>query len=123
MHNRNSGEKRGSQNDSHYIVRVPSALKYVYMTMFILGIILFVVFLLFKAKGNASVTTGHLWFSLFMWMDRKWKFIKCSVEKQRYPFMILEVWKLVKKKNLFCMIRAVKNCLLSMDYQIIMIDL
>ena len=64
MHNRNSGEKRGSQNDSHYIVRVPSALKYVYMTMFILGIILFVVFLLFKAKGNASVTTGHLWFSL-----------------------------------------------------------
>ena len=62
MHNRNSGEKRGSQNDSHYIVRVPSALKYVYMTMFILGIILFVVFLLFKEKGNASLTTGHLWF-------------------------------------------------------------
>lgn len=64
MHNRNSGEKRGSQNDTHYIVRVPSALKYVYMIMFILGIILFVVFFLFKVKGNASVTTGHLWFSL-----------------------------------------------------------
>ena len=64
MNNRNSGKKRGSQNDSHYIIRVPSALKYVYMTMFILGIILFVVFLLFKAKGNASVTMGHLWFSL-----------------------------------------------------------
>lgn len=62
--NRNNSVKGSSQDDTHYIVRVPSALKYVYMTMFILGIIFFVVFLLFKAKGNASVSTGHLWFSL-----------------------------------------------------------
>lgn len=64
LNNRNNSVKGSSQDDTHYIVRVPSALKYVYMTMFILGIILFVVFLLFKAKGNASVTMGHLWFSL-----------------------------------------------------------
>ncbi len=64
MNNRNSGKKRGSQNDSHYIVRIPSALKYVYMIMFLMGIFLFFVFLLFKIKGNATVTTGHLWFSL-----------------------------------------------------------
>lgn len=64
LNNRNNSVKGSSQDDTHYIVRVPSALKYVYMTMYILGIILFVVFLLFKAKGNASVTMGHLWFSL-----------------------------------------------------------
>ena len=64
LSNRNNSVKGNSQDDTHYIVRVPSALKYVYMTMLILGIILFVVFLLFKAKGNASVTMGHLWFSL-----------------------------------------------------------
>ena len=64
LNNRNNSVKGNSQDDTHYIVRVPSALKYVYMTMFILGIILFVVFFLFKVKGNASVTTGHLWFSL-----------------------------------------------------------
>lgn len=64
MNNRNSGKKRGSQNDSQYIVRIPSALKYVYMIMFLMGIFLFFVFLLFKIKGNATVTMGHLWFSL-----------------------------------------------------------
>lgn len=64
MNNRNSGKKRDPQNDSHYIVRIPSALKYVYMIMFLMGIFLFFVFLLFKIKGNATVTMGHLWFSL-----------------------------------------------------------
>ena len=44
MNNRNSGGKGASHNDSHYIVRVPSALKYVYMIMFFMGILLFFVF-------------------------------------------------------------------------------
>ena len=64
MNNRNSGGKGASHNDSHYIVRVPSALKYVYMIMFFMGILLFFVFLLFKIKGNVTVTMGHLWFAL-----------------------------------------------------------
>ena len=64
MNNRNSDGKGTSHNDSHYIVRVPSALKYVYMIMFLIGILLFFVFLLFKIKGNVTVTMGHLWFAL-----------------------------------------------------------
>lgn len=32
--------------------------------MFLMGIFLFFVFLLFKIKGNVTVTMGHLWFSL-----------------------------------------------------------
>lgn len=32
--------------------------------MFFMGILLFFVFLLFKIKGNVTVTMGHLWFAL-----------------------------------------------------------
>lgn len=52
------------QNDAQYVVGVPSALKYVYMAMFLLGIGLFLIFLVFKVSGNESVTMGHLYFSL-----------------------------------------------------------
>ena len=52
------------QSDTQYVVGVPSALKYVYMAMFLLGIGLFLIFLVFKVSGNESVTMGHLYFSL-----------------------------------------------------------
>ena len=52
------------QSDAQYIVTLPSALKYVYMAMFMLGIGLFLIFLVFKVSGNESVTMGHLYFSL-----------------------------------------------------------
>lgn len=52
------------QSDTQYVVGVPSALKYVYMAMFMLGIGLFLIFLVFKVSGNESVTMGHLYFSL-----------------------------------------------------------
>ena len=52
------------QNDTQHVVGVPSALKYVYMAMFMLGIGLFLIFLVFKVSGNESVTMGHLYFSL-----------------------------------------------------------
>ena len=52
------------QSDAQYIVTLPSALKYVYMAMFLLGIALFFIFLAFKVSGNESVTMGHLYFSL-----------------------------------------------------------
>lgn len=67
-HRNNSGEKgkKDKQNDTCYTVRIPSALKHVYMMMFLVGIFLFVVFLMFKMKGNPTVTMGHLWFSLIL---------------------------------------------------------
>lgn len=52
------------QSNAQYIVTLPSALKYVYMAMFLLGIALFFIFLAFKLSGNASVTMGHLYFAL-----------------------------------------------------------
>lgn len=48
------------QSDAQYIVMFPSALKYVYMAMFLLGIALFFIFLAFTVSGNESVTMGHL---------------------------------------------------------------
>ena len=61
---RKSAVSRKKQNDTQYVVGVPSALKYVYMAMFMLGIGLFLIFLVFKVSGNESVTMGHLYFSL-----------------------------------------------------------
>lgn len=52
------------QSDAQYIVTLPSALKYVYKAMFLLGIALFFIFLAFKVSGNESVTMGHLYFAL-----------------------------------------------------------
>ena len=61
---RKSAVSSKKQNDTQYVVGVPSALKYVYMAMFMLGIGLFLIFLAFKVSGNESVTMGHLYFSL-----------------------------------------------------------
>ncbi len=61
---RKSAVSNKKQNDTQYVVGVPSALKYVYMAMFLLGIGLFLIFLVFKVSGNESVTMGHLYFSL-----------------------------------------------------------
>lgn len=49
---------------NYYILKIPSALKYVYLTMFGLGIFLFCVFLFFYRIGNPTVTIGHLNFSI-----------------------------------------------------------
>ena len=52
------------QSDTPYVVKAPSSLKYVYSTVFGLGIGLFFVFLALKVAENATVTMGHLYFSL-----------------------------------------------------------
>lgn len=54
------------QSDAQYIVTLPSALKYVYMAMFLLGIALFFIFLAFKVSGNESVTMGPSILRLFL---------------------------------------------------------
>ena len=51
-------------NGNYYILKIPSALKYVYLTMFGLGIFLFCVFLFFYRTGNPTVAIGHLNFSI-----------------------------------------------------------
>ena len=51
-------------NRDNYVVRMPSALKFVYLALFLMGILLFLVFLFFKLKGNPSITAGNFWLSL-----------------------------------------------------------
>lgn len=64
LNNRDNTSKDPGQSEVNYVVRMPAALKYVYLVMFLLGIFLFCVFLFFYLKGNPTVTIGHLRFAL-----------------------------------------------------------
>lgn len=66
LSNRNNTVNRSGQDDTHYIVRVPGALKYIYFVMFLLGIVMFIMFFFFKMKGNPTVTAGHIRLSLIV---------------------------------------------------------
>lgn len=53
------GTRLLSSDKTHYVVRIPAMLKYVYFALFMMGVILFFVFLFFKLKGNPSITKGN----------------------------------------------------------------
>ena len=83
------------QSDAQYIVTLPSALKYVYMAMFLLGIALFFIFLAFKVSGNESVTMGHLYFALvfatigflvMLWASR-WSIVVTGTSMEIYGLL------------------------------------
>ena len=84
-----------TQSDAQYIVTLPSALKYVYMAMFLLGIALFFIFLAFKVSGNESVTMGHLYFALvfatigllvMLWASR-WSIVVTGASMEIYGLL------------------------------------
>lgn len=56
-------DKRGikslGKDGTNYVVRIPAMLKYVYFSLFAMGVLLFFVFLFFKSKGNPSITNGN----------------------------------------------------------------
>ena len=52
-------------DSSSYVVKTPKALSYVYVVFFLMGLLLFVVFIIFKLKGNPSITTGDLCLLLY----------------------------------------------------------
>lgn len=93
------------QSDAQYIVTLPSALKYVYMAMFLLGIALFFIFLAFKVSGNESVTMGHLYFALafagiglfvMLWASR-WSIVVTGTSMEIHR--LLSVYIRLQKKN------------------------
>lgn len=53
------GERSPEDSMCHYVVRLPSMLKRVYLALFAMGVILFFVFLFFWLKGNPSITNGN----------------------------------------------------------------
>lgn len=83
LDNRDNTIKSPGQNDLHYIVKMPGALKYIYLSMFILGIIMFFTFFISKLRGNPTATDGHIRLSLVissigllvMIWAAKWKII------------------------------------------------
>ena len=57
-----------NETDTNYSMTLPKAVIYFFSTMFILGMILFITFFIFKMIGNESITGGHLWFALIFSM-------------------------------------------------------
>ena len=66
LKNRENTSTDAKQNDLSYIVKAPSVLKYAYVSLFIVGIIMFLIFFIFKLKGNSTVTAGHIYFALII---------------------------------------------------------
>ncbi|MCD7956370.1 MAG: hypothetical protein LUG93_11605 [Lachnospiraceae bacterium] len=50
----------------NYLVRIPAALKYVYLAMFAMGMILFVFFTICDIRGIPGITVGLIRFSLIV---------------------------------------------------------
>ncbi|MCD7733207.1 MAG: hypothetical protein LUH56_07190 [Oscillospiraceae bacterium] len=64
LYTRDDKATDSGQDDDNYAVRVPKALKQVGLAMFAMGMLLFVMFFVFRISGNTSATVGHLNFFL-----------------------------------------------------------
>lgn len=64
LYNRKSITDNAGQNEFHYVLKIPGALKYTCMAFFILGLCMFCIFFVFKLQNNPTVTNGHLWMCL-----------------------------------------------------------
>ncbi|MCD7955262.1 MAG: hypothetical protein LUG93_05820 [Lachnospiraceae bacterium] len=66
LHNRDSAGSGSGQSDVNYVVKIPAALKYVYLAMFAMGMLLFVFFTICDIRGIPGITVGLLRFSLIV---------------------------------------------------------
>ena len=66
LYNRKTIAKDAVQNEMSYVVRIPKALEYVYLGFFVLGLVMFCLFLYLRIKETPTVTNGHLWMTLGM---------------------------------------------------------
>lgn len=64
LYNKKNIADDAGRNGFCYVVKMPKALKYTYMALFLLGLFLFCVFFVFKILENPTVTNGHLWMCL-----------------------------------------------------------
>lgn len=64
LYNRKNITGNAGQSEMCYVVKMPGALKYVYLGLFLLGVCMFCIFTFQKIKKNPTVTDGHLWMSL-----------------------------------------------------------
>lgn len=64
QYKRESTLQVSDQNQQLYVVKMPGLLKALCLIMIALGVIMFVIFLFFKLKGNPTVMNGHFYFSL-----------------------------------------------------------
>lgn len=95
LNNRDNTVKNSGQDEIHYVVKIPGTLKYIYASMFFLGIIMFFTFFIFKLKGNPTVTTGHFRVALIfagiglgvMIWSTKWRLVVNGDELEIHRFL------------------------------------
>lgn len=93
LNTRDNTGRSGGQDDLHYVVRVPLALKAVYFSIFVMGMILFAIFLFFKLKGNPSITAGNFRLALIvsgvglvvMFFSTKWRIVVNEDQMKVHP--------------------------------------
>lgn len=66
LNNRNGTGSDSGQSDVNYVVKMPAALKYVYLAMFAMGMILFAFFTICGIRGIPGITVGLIRFSLIV---------------------------------------------------------
>ncbi len=64
LHTRDNSKVDSGEDDTNYVVKMPAALKNVYLTMFVLGMIMCITFTVCRIKGVPSATVGLIRFSL-----------------------------------------------------------
>lgn len=131
LYNRKNIAGDAGQSEVCYVVKMPEALKYVYLGLFLLGVCMFGIFTFQKIQKNPTVTDGHLWMSLgvmaigllvVVWVNR-WKVAvngdQMEIQRLFRKNVILQVNEIerveIGKKNRMTLYKGGKK-LITVDY-------
>ncbi|MCC8046739.1 MAG: hypothetical protein LIP12_14850 [Clostridiales bacterium] len=119
LNNRDSTGSGSGQSDESYVVKMPAALKYVYLAMFGMGMILFAFFTICDIRGIPGITVGLIRFSLIVAAIGLLVMIWASRWRIRVDGSNMEIHKLLhRKRNVsFSEIEKVK---VTKKYQLIL---
>ena len=87
---------------THYKVKAPAVLKYVCMSQFILGLIMFLVFSYFYLKGNETVEMGHLYVSSIFGAIGLYGVVWASIWGVKVDDSQLEIHRIFHVKKVLC---------------------
>lgn len=87
------GTKGYIADKDHYTVRIPAMLKRVYFVLFMMGVLLFFIFLFFWIAGNPSITKGNFITALVI----------CAIGM--FVMMFASKWHIVVNNDIFTVYR------------------
>lgn len=87
---------------THYRVKAPAVLKYVCMSQFLLGMIMFIIFSFFYVQGNETVEMGHLYVSSIFGAIGLYGVIWASIWGVKVDDSQLEIHRIFHVKKVLC---------------------